>query len=277
MTAKWCAPNREDNRLTCYTIEQLKKIAREYNSNCPKCKKIRINGRSKHQLWNDIREALSDRCKNEICWIDQDFVRKTGNREILKETFRPKMPKVWEKENYTTWLNTDDINFVMKQYEKKHKDFLFVGPIPIDCGIENELRCQLTNFNINKLYKNGIRKIGIIYNTGESWTSGYHWFGVLIDLNRNRFEYYDSYASKPPREVMDLYEKISEELKSGNNMNIKFDRNRVRKQYDNFSCGVYSMNFIIERLGGKTLSQLEKMKLDTDKMQQLKKKWYRNH
>lgn len=277
MTAKWCAPNRENNRLTCYSTEQLKNIARAYNDSCLGCNKIKINNSTKIQLWKEIREALNNRCKNEICWIEQDFVRKTVDKELLKNTFRPKMPTVWKKENYTTWLNTNDINNVMKQYEKKYNDFIFIGPVPIDCGIETELRCQLTNFDINKLYKNGIKTIGIVYNTDPSFRGGEHWFGVFIDLRNKqcKFEYYDSYATNPPYEIKELYNKLKLELKT-NNIELLFNRNKVRKQYDEYSCGVYSMNFIIERLNGKTITQLDKMKLDTNHMMKLKKKWYRN-
>ena len=42
MTAKWCAPNRENSRITCYTLEQLKNIAREYNKNCSPKQRIKI-------------------------------------------------------------------------------------------------------------------------------------------------------------------------------------------------------------------------------------------
>lgn len=273
MSTKWCAPHIEDNRITCFSTEQLKNIAREYNRTCPPLKKIKINNKSKTQLWYSIREALNDRCSNEICWIDQDFI---NDKRALKENFRPKMPKVWKEENYTTWLNTDDINHVMKQYEKKYSDFLFIGTIPLDCGIETTLSCQLTNFNVNKAYINGIKTIGIVINTGESWTSGFHWFSCFIDLRGKTcsFEHYDSYASKPKMEICNIYEKVKKQLKDGYNMDIKFDKNKIAKQNDNFSCGIYSMNFIIEKLKGKTLTQIDKMNLDTEKMQKLKKEWY---
>ena len=36
-----------------------------------------------------------------------------------------------EKNPYA-WLNSDDIIKVMNQYEKKYKNFKFIGPSPID-------------------------------------------------------------------------------------------------------------------------------------------------
>ena len=41
------------------------------------------------------------------------------------------MPLKW-KENKNEWLNTLDIEAVMKQYEKKYNNFIFIGPVPID-------------------------------------------------------------------------------------------------------------------------------------------------
>lgn len=275
MSAKWCAPHVEDNRITCYSLDQLKNIAREYNKTCPSHRRIKINKQTKTQLWHNIRKSLNDRCNNEICWIDQDFI---NDKRPLKESFRPKMPKVWKEENYTTWLNTDDINRVMRQYEKKYPDFLFIGTVPLDCGIDSNLHCQLTNFDVNKAYKNGIKTIGMVYNTGKSWTSGEHWFACFIDLRRKTcsFEHYDSYASKPKMEIYNLYERVKKQLKNGNNMDVKFNMNKVAQQRDFYSCGIYSMFYIIKRLEGKTLSQIDRMKLDTPKMQKLKKEWYRN-
>jgi len=271
MSAKLCSPHVEDNRISCYSLEQLKNIAREYNKTSSK--KIKLNNQTKKQLWNNIRNSLSDKCNNEICWSEQKFI---SDKKSLVENFRPKMPKVWKKENYTTWLNTDDINRVMRQYEKKHNDFLFIGTVPLDCGIHNELNCQLTNFDINKAYNNGIKTIGIVYNLDKSYENGSHWFSCFIDLRKSPylFEHYDSYASKPKDEIYNLYNKIKLQL-TNNNKDIKFNNNTVLKQKDNFSCGIYSMFYIIKRLEGKTLGQLEKMNLDTPKMQKLKKEWYR--
>ena len=140
---KWCSPHKENNGYTCYSLDDLQKIAKSYNKTSHQ--KIKVSGKSRKQLWDGIRQALSNKCNNEICWAKQDFM---NDRSIIKETFRPKMPQKWKEENLTTWLNTDDINRVMKQYEKKYPDFFFVGPIPLDCGINSDLQCQLTNFDI---------------------------------------------------------------------------------------------------------------------------------
>lgn len=274
---KWCSPAKDNSGYTCYTIDDLKKLAKAYNDHYASkdgTNKIKIRNQTKKQLWNSLRKALSERCSNEICWAKQDFV---GNKTILKETFRPKMPEKWKKENLTTWLNTDDINHVMKQYEKKYPDFLYLGTVPIDCGIESDLQCQLSKFDFCKAYDQGIRRAGIVYNTDTSYGNGQHWFGVYIDMTENgKINYYDSYASSMPSEIKLLVDKIQKNLaKKGLKMVV--DKNRVRKQYDGFSCGIYSINFIIKMLEGKTIKQLDNMKLDTNAMQKLKQELYRNY
>ncbi len=273
MSTKWCAPDRENNRLTCYSLDQLKNIAREYNKTCPTSRRIKINNQNKIQLWNNIRKALNDRCNNEICWIDQDFI---SDRKALKESFRPKMPKVWKEENYTTWLNTDDINHVMRQYEKKYPDFLFIGTIPLDCGINSDLSCSLTNFNVNRAYKNGIRTIGIVVNTDMSTGPGIHWYSVVIDLKRNRIIHFDSYGENALNETMAMIRRVQKDFKNGQGKDLKIEINDKIFQTDSHNCGAYSMFFIIKVLEGKTLSQIKRMNLSSEKMQKLKKEWYRN-
>ena len=67
---------------------------------------------------------------------------------------------IWRKKP-TTWLNSLDIENVMNQYEKKHNDFEFIGPSPIDFNTKklfgecvwNEL-CRFNLKQTNKLTKN---------------------------------------------------------------------------------------------------------------------------
>lgn len=269
----YCAPSRENEKISCYSLDSLKKIAHAYNEKYGG--NIKTNGKTKIALWDDIRKGLSQQCKHEICWIDQDFIKKIKDKEIHEETFRPKMPDEW-KRDMTTWLSSDDIDLVMKQYEKAYPGFFFVGPVPIDCGVDGPLRCQLTNFNLKKMINGGIDKIGIVYNTDDSYgrRDMKHWEAVFINLKSKEILFYDSYGTKPPREIMNLMKNIQKQAKDiGIEMII--DYNKTRHQYDDFNCGVYSMYFIILMLKGKTLKDVERMKIPTTKMQQMKKYLYR--
>ncbi len=266
-----CAPHRENQKLTCYSKDSLISIAKTYNNTNPK-KKIIVSGKNKLQLWYQIRNALSDRCDNEICWLNQNLVE--DKKKIAFETFRPKMPNSWKKDP-TTWLTTNDINSVLTQYEKLHKDFFFVGAVPLDCGIGSELQCQLTNFDIKKLYKSGVRKVGVVYNSDSSNGPGQHWMALIVDMTRKNIIFYDSYAGTPLREIMDTMKRFQKDL-GEIGLKMKIDYNKKKVQYDEFNCGIYSVNFILNVLKGKSLKQIEKMKIPTEKMQKLKKYLYRN-
>ena len=268
MTAKWCAPSREGNNLTCFTTEEYNKT---YSN------KIKIKDKSKKQLWNNIKKALSNKCNNEICWTEQDFTKTPEIKKIIREALRPKMPQSWRK-NMTTWLDTDNINHVMKQYEDKYPNFMYVGTFPIDCTINGSLNCPLKKFNINKMYNYGIDMVGIVFNTSPSWTNGEHWFGIFIKIKKRtaNISFYDSYASYPQNEIIKLMERFQKDLKDGLDIDTKIEINKKRHQRDSYNCGLYSMIFIVKRLEGKTMKQIERMKLDTKKMQRLKTLWYRN-
>lgn len=272
----YCAPDRESQKMTCYKKDELIKLAKAYNESHRN--KINIKNKTQAQLLKGLREALGNKCNDESCWIEQDFAKK--NARMLKEAFRPKMPKIWKYENYTTWLSSLDIDKVMEQYQKKYPDFLYINAIPIDCEIDGTLQCPLKNFDIVKAYKNGVRKIGCILNTANSASNGEHWNTWFVKLPSKLGEiaeltFFDSYASPPSKEIMNtlnIFKTNLEKIK----IKSKIDWNHSRKQYDSYNCGIYSIYFIIKSLEGKTLKQIEKMKMTTEQMQKFKKQIFRS-
>ena len=59
---------------TCFTTEALQEIAGAINKT-PDMKKIKdIKGKSKKELWNDIKEQMKG-CNNEWCWLSKSFVK----------------------------------------------------------------------------------------------------------------------------------------------------------------------------------------------------------
>ena len=84
------------------------------------------------------------------------------------------------------WLNSDDIEKVMKQYEHTYPCFRFIGPTPIDFDKHiYEDKCvwdDLCKFDLLSYINDGINKIGIIFNTDPHDKSGAHWISLFIDL-----------------------------------------------------------------------------------------------
>jgi hypothetical protein len=276
-----CAPcqlkenktSKNNKFKTCYSNNSLIKIASLWNKN-NKDNSIIIKNNSKKALWDQIQKKLNFVCKNdEYCWKKQDFLKKVKDIEIEMYTFKPSYPKEWKKDKYT-WLNTYDIYYVMKQYEKANDDFIFLGPIPSDCPVK--INCELSKFDVLKMKKENINKIGIIYNLDVSSGPGTHWVAMYIDNINNEINYYDSYGSKSTPLIEKFIKKVVESYKT-NNINPIIIYNDKRHQYGGSECGVYSMNFILERLHGTTMYDISKMSIPDEKMNYLRKILYNMH
>lgn len=262
-----CNP-ANNNSSSCFDFEALVKIASGWNKDHPKPKdKITIpkidNYKNKHKLWNSIDKKLRGTCTTEWCWIEQEFVRKVGNRE-LEALFRPKMPRSWKKNKYE-WLSSIDIESVMKQYEEKYSDFKFIGPVPIDFDYQYEFgKCivnELCNIKITNLNKHNISKVGVIFNLDPHNKPGSHWVAMYMDLKKQVVYFFDSYGSSPPNEVQLLIERLQEQAEELG-FELKYDYSKIRHQYENSECGVYSIYFIIQLLEGKkTFESMQKTRI----------------
>ena len=125
----------------------------------------------------------------------------------LSDYLKPTRPNKWET-NKNTWLNTLDINSVLQQYDDKYPDFFYVGAVPNDFDtIRNSGECvnqTLCSIDVASLYKNGIRKIGIVFNTDPSTKSGSHWISLFMSLTNGSICYIDSAGNPPSPEVIQL-------------------------------------------------------------------------
>lgn len=243
-----CSPLNEDS-FTCFSKKALIKIIRSWN-NHKKNNKIEFSDNySKYKLWSLLDNKLKKKCSSEYCWTKQQFLSPIS-KKLKKRYFRPKMPKEWYKDP-REWLNTDDIENVLNQYNKKYKDFLFIGAVPIDFDHKfspgNCVINELCNINIKKLQKKNINKIGVVFNLDKHDQEGSHWVSFFGDFNENKLYYFDSYGYEEPKEVKILVNRL---IKQGKKIgkNIKFERNKKRNQFKKSECGTYSIYFIEQLL-----------------------------
>lgn len=267
-----CAPHLGNKSKSCYNKKTLVELVKSYNIG--KKTKIKIAGKTKMQLWDSLRSVLSSKCGNkEWCWLDQNFAKDIKNSELKDYTFRPKMPKSWLK-NKHTWLSTTDINNVMRQYERLYKGFVFFGPVPVDCPFG--IKCMLTELNPHELKrKENISRIGIIYNLDKHNEPGSHWVAVFIDTDNNEVNYYDSYGEIPPKLIQKFMNSIGLKMIENNNSPSLIYNDR-RHQYGHSECGIFSMNFLIQRLNGKTMYDISQEKIPDKIMNKLRNYFYRN-
>jgi len=206
----YCAPKSINNVVTCFNIESLIKITKQYNKKYPN-DIIKIpNKINKKTFWKKLISKINSKtnCNNELCLLNQDFVKTIDN---IQNEFRPIKPNHW-KNNQNAWLSTTDIDKVLEQYEKRHIDFKYIGAVPIDFDKKIMLdMCivdELCKINIKKLYLKGIRKLGVVFNLDPHNKPGIHWVSLFIDFNNGGIYYFDSYGKPPVNEICNFMEKI---------------------------------------------------------------------
>ena len=69
----------------------------------------------KKHLVLQLTDRLKDVCDDQICWLKQDFIKELNDLDAQENTFRPEGPQ-----GRFTWLNTTNIDDIMKQYENKY-------------------------------------------------------------------------------------------------------------------------------------------------------------
>lgn len=243
---KYCSPgNKNKKSYTCFNKKSLRKMAKEWNNSNDD--KIKINSNDR-QIWENIEDKMKQKCNNEWCWIN-----KISSNLDHKEIFRPEKPKLWNKKE-REWLDSINISDVMKQYEEKHKDFIFIGPVPIDFDLKNHFgNCvvdELCKTNLDTLIKKGKTQIGIIFNLDKHDESGSHWVALYCNTKKSRINYFDSYGMEPEDEIKTLMNRFHDKLEA-RNKKCTIEINKKRHQYKGTECGVYCLYFIITMLSNK--------------------------
>lgn len=266
-----CAPGLEVNvnSCSCFSRDALKRIVKAWNDNNPSTPIKIMRKMTDKEIWGQIHEKLKSTCADEMCWTEQPFL---NSQTDLKERFRPEMPDSWNN-NMNQWLNTDDIKKVMNQYEVTYPNFEFIGPVPIDFDKTFSFgQCvadELCKIDLNKLKHDKINKIGIIFNLDPHDKPGSHWVSMFIDMVKKQIYYFDSYGMAPPKEIVNLIERIkSQSVGYASNVNT------TRHQYKNSECGMYSMYFIARLLEGYKYENMVNNRISDDLVNKYRKIFY---
>ena len=270
----FCSPNVSvENHWTCFELYELKEIALAFNiyiqrnkicneqlDICSPKKLIKINNKTKKQLWKSIYNSLELVCKYEHCWVDLDFVKKIDDKYLQDKikyfTFKPKMNERSDK-----WLGTKDINNVLQQYQEFDHSFKFLGALPSDFY-------KVTKVKWKEIYN--YKKIGIVFNLDGHRELGSHWVAFLIDNTNKTLEYYDSTGNLPNANIQKFINKIIDFLKKDSKLQYITKINKIRHQYKNSECGIYSIHFIIQRLLGYTFEEITTTIIKDDDMKKFR-------
>lgn len=250
----YCSPSRFEmgqHDKTCYSLEELREIASDYNNNLAnkatlkkntsnarttnaanaakakaqaeelELKKIKLT-QSKAALLKALKKQLKLICgEAQHCWVQQDFISPKTRNTILDNALRPLKPKEWY-DNPKTWLNTYDILKVMKQYERRYTDFSFLGVFPIDFQSRDEtgmcIAPGMCDFHIKRLLDKGKHRFAMILNLDKHNEPGSHWVSLYCNMTPSKknfgIYYYDSVAYAPPKEVALFMKNVRAQVKS---------------------------------------------------------------
>ena len=267
-----CSPGAIHD-FTCYSSKSLNKIRDLWNKRHPDAK---ISSNNPREIWNTLKNNLSNVCDTEKCWLNQSFMNNKLDSKLTNYTFAPSAPKTWNI-NPNEWLNSLDINNVMRQYEHTYPSFTFIGPSPIDFNKKKMFgQCvwnELCNFDLESLIKKGKTKIGIIFNTDPHYLEGSHWICMFIDIKKKYIYYFDSNADETPKEIIQLVDKIKNQAdKLG--IKIKYHRNNIDHQKSDSECGMYVLYVITQLLQNKMTPEMFKKRIPDSDMERLRKVFF---
>ena len=267
---KQCSPHNKQKNFSCFDKKSLLKMIKSWNKHYKK-NKININKNdTRAKLWNKLDTKMKDKCDSEYCWTSQVGLQ-GSEKSQLEDMFRPKMPEKWKK-NPNEWLNTYDIQRVLRQYEKGTPNFMFIGAVPIDFDYEptpgNCIVNELCRIKVDSLLKKGKIFLGVVFNLDKHYESGSHWVALFAKLNVGKIYYFDSYGYEPSKEVMVLMKRLKQQCKNLGIENPEIKINNVRHQRKGSECGVYSINFICEMLKDGDFEKITNNVVDDDTMEQ---------
>ena len=172
---------------------------------------------------------------------------------LKQEYLRPKQPDSW-KSDPDMWLDSTNIESVMKQYEEDYPTFKFLGPFPIDFAAPDPYsgakdKCligEICDLNLKESAAAGKLQVGIIYNTDPHTKSGSHWIANYVDIPKHRCYYFDSYGYEAPKQIQKFMQWLVLQ-----DPQMKLAYNARRFQFKGSECGMYSMYFISRMLFGE--------------------------
>jgi len=273
-----CSPKQDTLDYSCLSGDILIKIAKAINS----LNGITLNYEDVPEkiLYKKICNIMKNNfnCKNEACWLN---IRKLMNNlsskdvDYFRQHFRPKMPEDIV-DDYTKWISNFDIEAVLRQHHEETPGVYSYGAVPIDfksCSVSSDL-CKV---NLKQHLDKNENKLAMVFNTDDSEGPGQHWFAVYVDVDGLNLDsqpgiyFFDSFASKPMKEIKELIDKIRSQ---GSKLNKDFivTVNNKNIQRNTFSCGFYCMHFLEHMINEIPFKEYIKSGINDKKMID-----YRNH
>lgn len=241
-----CHPRIGEKRPThgCLPISILQRAAKKVGV---------IDTKSPVSLRKSLEMHLNVNPGNELSFVNA-LPLNDSEKDYLRSTYlRPAQPPKW-RDDPDMWLDSTNIENVMKQYEDAYPSFEFMGPFPIDFAAPDPYKksstqqClikEICELRVKDAIRNGTKYIGIVYNLDPHFKDGSHWVANFIDIPAHKCYYFDSYGYEPPKQVSRFMKWLTTQ-----DPQMKLSYNAHRFQHKDSECGMYSLYFIIRMLMG---------------------------
>jgi hypothetical protein len=216
-------------------------------------KKIGVKG---NHLLKSVANKLHVNPEDQNSLVKALPIPSSEKEEIAKKWLRPAQPESW-KDDPDAWLDTNNIQDVMKQYEVSNPNFKFFGAVPIDFAAAdpyaNKKQClikEICEIDLDGDALTGKDYIGIVFNLDPHYKSGSHWVASFIDIPKKQYYYFDSYGMRPPNQIYKFMQWLTiQEPELVLKMNAK------QFQRKESECGMFCLYFIVRMLEGETFEQ----------------------
>lgn len=273
-----CGASRIKSGPSCFTVEELGAMAHAYNKTQPRSVDhiTHISELTEDELFHALTQKLARVCHPyenttvnalESCWINQrDMMRtlKNLNKDLFESVTKYALLPKGKKGKYD-WLSTTDIEDVMRQYEQKYKPYFKF----IDCVPSDHYKLHPREFPSKTILSH--QTSAIVFNLDPSHKPGSHWVTVFFhnDIHGNlTVEYFDSTGSKPNRNIKDF-------LRHPFFRNATYIQNTKKHQRGNSECGVYSLWYILQRLKGRTMDEINQERVSDKEMNEFRSTLFR--
>lgn len=242
-------------------------------------KKTNIINESSNNYKNqhDTKELIyklktTTNCSTELCVVEHFKEKSIFNNDLIDQIINSNFKIKGPKYDIKKWLSNEDIDNTLQQWQISHKHFY---PIPFQMRDFEKQNTELATLDFTNLVRNGYMCFGCVPNTDYSRGSGQHWFALFFDFSKKPYtlEYFNSSGEHPLYEFDMWLDKTVESLRNRfNTENIdKIIVTRVQNQYDNSSCGCYSLYYIYSRLKNVPWMWFRQNRVPDEKMHEFRK------
>lgn len=280
-----CSPTSKYTQSSCISYANLKELAQIYNKVNPD-KKIKISN-SKADLVRDLGKAFSTDSQRK--WLNRPQFKQLVQKTDVEDEIKPygsKYKNNWlsnfdidkvmeqyaQKYDYFVYLLTAPIDFAEPKVKVMYDNIADTDFYQL---YQQGYRCVANVFNLDKHNQGGSHWVSIFVDMRDPEdVKRYHpenykkyFTDARHNYNNLSVEYFDSvgadadYKGLPPPEIENFLKKIQNDYLTriatkkqqqygGTAPKLDFRYNTVKHQQKNTECGVYSLNFIIERLQG---------------------------